>query len=61
MSIYTDGITNGIDIIKKTRFDDVEVFTGDFTNGLTEGFKTRSPYSDVTNSLSEWPMEPPIE
>jgi hypothetical protein len=35
----------------------MEVFAGDFTDGLTEGFKPGSPYSDVTNSLSDLPME----
>jgi hypothetical protein len=46
---------------KKKRFDDVEVFAADLTDGLTEGFKTGSPYSDVTNSPSELPMESPTE
>jgi hypothetical protein len=39
----------------------VEVFAGDFTDGMTKGFKPRSPYSDVTNSPSELPMESPTE
>jgi hypothetical protein len=39
----------------------VEVFAGDFIDRITEGFKSRSPYSDVTNSPSELPTEPPIQ
>jgi hypothetical protein len=39
----------------------MEVFAGDFTDEITEGFKPRSPYSDVTNSLSELPMKSSIE
>jgi hypothetical protein len=60
-SIHTDGITNDIFMrIKKKRwFVDVEVFPGDCTNGITEGFKPGSPYSDVTKSPSELPMESP--
>jgi hypothetical protein len=62
-SVYIDWITDEIYIIwkKKKRFDDVEVFAADLTDGLTEGFKTGSPYSDVTNSPSELPMESPTE
>jgi hypothetical protein len=39
----------------------VEVFAGDFTDGITEGFKPGSPYNDMTDSPSELPMEPPTE
>jgi len=39
----------------------MEVFTGDFTDGMIEGFKPGSPYSDVTNSQLEWPTESPTE
>jgi hypothetical protein len=28
----------------------MEVFAGDFTDGITEGFKPGSSYSNVTNS-----------
>jgi hypothetical protein len=35
----------------------VEVFAGDFTDGMTEGFKSGSSYSDVTHSLSELPTD----
>jgi hypothetical protein len=35
----------------------VEVFKSDFTDGITEGFKPGSPYSDATNSLSELSTE----
>jgi len=45
----------------KKQFNDVEVFAGDFTNRLTKGFKLGSPYSDVTNSLSNLPMESPTK
>ena len=44
---------------KKKRFADVEVFAGDFTNGITKGFKTAAPYVDVTDSPFEMPMESP--
>jgi hypothetical protein len=47
--------------LKKRRFADVEVFASDFTNEITKGFKPGSPYSDVTNSLSELPMKSSIE
>ena len=43
--------------LKKRRFADVEVFAGDFTDGITEGFKTAAPYGDVTNSPFELPTE----
>jgi hypothetical protein len=46
---------------KKKHFNDVEIFAGDFTNGMTKGFKPGFPYSDVTNSPSELPMESPTE
>jgi hypothetical protein len=39
----------------------MKVFAGDFTDGLTERFKTGSPYSDVTNSLSKLLTESPTE
>jgi len=39
----------------------VEVFAGDFTDGMIEGFKLGSPYSDVTNSPSELLIEAPTE
>jgi hypothetical protein len=73
-SVYTDGLmqlvyTNTdwiidgiyITILKKKQFNDVEVFAGDFTYEITEEFKPGSPYNDVTNSPSEWPMKSPIE
>ena len=50
-----------IEFEKKKGFDDVEVFAGDFTNRLIEGFKTGSLYSDVTNSLSKLSMESPTD
>jgi len=37
----------------------MEVFAGDFIDGITEGFKPGSPYSDVIKSPSELPTEPP--
>ena len=47
-------MTDEIFRIKKKRwFADVEVFTGDFTDGITEGFKTATSYGDVTDSLFE--------
>jgi hypothetical protein len=39
----------------------MEVFAGDFTEGITEGFKPGSSYSDVTNSPSKLPMKSLIE
>jgi hypothetical protein len=39
-SVYTDRITDGIfRISKKKWFADVEIFVGDFTDGITEEFK----------------------
>jgi hypothetical protein len=52
LSVYTDDIIDGIYRIKKKRFDDVEIFAGDFSDRITEGCKPGSPYSDVTNSSS---------
>ena len=37
----------------------MKVFAGDFTDRMTEGFKSGSPYSDVTDSPSELPMKSP--
>ena len=37
----------------------MEVFAGDFTDGITEGFKTAAPYGDVTDSPFEMPTESP--
>ena len=39
---------------KKRAVRDAEVFAGDVTNGITEGFKLES---DVTYLPSEWPMD----
>jgi hypothetical protein len=47
--------------LKKSWFADVEVFAGDFTDGITERFKLGSPYSDVTDSPSEWQTKSPTE
>jgi hypothetical protein len=46
-------------IKEKGWFADVEVFAGDFTDRITEGFKTAAPYGDVTNSPFELPTESP--
>jgi len=43
--------------LKKRWFTDMEVFAGDFTDGLTEGFKTTAPYGDVIDSPFEMPTE----
>jgi hypothetical protein len=48
-------MTDVIFKIKKRWFVDVEVFAGDFTDGITEGFKTAAPYGDVTDSPFEMP------
>jgi len=63
LSVYTDRITDEIYrfIFFKKQFDDVTVFSSDFTNGMTKGFKLESPYSDMTNSPSELPRESPTE
>jgi hypothetical protein len=37
----------------------VDVFAGDFTDGITEGFKTADPYGDVTASQFNMPTESP--
>jgi hypothetical protein len=34
----------------------VEDFMDDFTDEITVGFKLGCPYSDVSTSLTEWPM-----
>jgi hypothetical protein len=47
--------------LKKKLFANVEIFAADFTDGITEGFKPEYPYSDVTNSPSELPMDSPSE
>ena len=39
----------------------MEFFAGDFTHKITKGFKSGSPYNDVTNSPSELPMESPTK
>jgi hypothetical protein len=44
---------------KKGWFADVEVFAGDFTDGITEGFKTSALYGDVTDSPFKMPTESP--
>jgi hypothetical protein len=46
-----------IEFFLKKQYDDVEIFAGDFTDGMTEGFKSGSSYSDVTHSLSELPTD----
>jgi len=59
-SVFIDGMIDGIfRIKKKKRFADVEVFAGDFTNRITEGFKMAALYGDVTDSPFEMPMESP--
>ena len=58
-SIFTDGMTDRIFGIKKRWFADVEVFAGDFTDGLIEGFKIAAPYGDVTDSPFNMPTESP--
>jgi len=45
----------------KKQFANVELFTGDFNDEIIERFKPGSPYSNVTNSPSELPMESPTE
>ena len=37
--------------------DDVEVFVDEFTDGLTVGFKSGCPYSDVSKTLTELSMD----
>jgi len=69
--VYTDGhirlvfINGMIDKIfkikKKRRFADMEVFAGDFTDGIIEEFKTAAPYSDMTDSPFEMPTESPSD
>jgi len=45
--------------LKKKRFADVEVFAGDFTDRITEGFKLAAPYNDVIDSPLELLTESP--
>jgi len=56
-------ITDGIYRIlkEKKQCDDMEVFADDFINGITEGFKLGSSYSDVTSSQAELSMESLME
>jgi hypothetical protein len=37
----------------------VEIFAGDFIDGIAEGFKTADLYGDVTDSPFEMPTELP--
>ena len=37
----------------------MEVFASDFTDGITEGFKTAAPYVDVTDSPIEMSTKSP--
>jgi hypothetical protein len=37
----------------------VEVFEGDFTDRITDGFKMAAPYGDVTDSPFNMPKESP--
>jgi hypothetical protein len=51
LSVYTDGITDGmLRIKKKGRFADVGLLRVFFTDGIIEGFKMSAPYGDVTDS-----------
>jgi len=61
VGIYRLNYRRNIYNVKKKRFDDVEVFAGDFTDGLPKGFKPRSPYNDMTNSPSDLLTESPTE
>jgi hypothetical protein len=45
--------------LKKGWFADVKVFAGDFTDGITERFKTATPYGDVIDSPFELPTDSP--
>jgi hypothetical protein len=45
--------------LKKGWFANVEFFVGDFTDGITEGFKTATPYGDVTDSQFVLPTNSP--
>ena len=56
VGIYRWNYRRNIQKLKKKRFIDVEIFTSDFTDWITERFKPGSPYNDVTNSLLEFPM-----
>jgi hypothetical protein len=43
------------------RCDDVNFFSDAYTDGMTEGFKPGSPYSDVAHSPVESPTGIPME
>jgi hypothetical protein len=57
--IPTELQTEYAELKKKKWFADVEVFAGDFTDGITEGFKLVAPYNDVIDSSSELLTESP--
>jgi hypothetical protein len=62
LSVYTDIITEGLfRILKKKTGQYVEVFESDFIDGITEGFKPGSQYSDVTPSLTESQRKSPTK
>jgi hypothetical protein len=46
--ILTELQTEFIEFWKIKQFDDVGVLVGYFTDGIADGFKTKSSYSDVT-------------
>jgi hypothetical protein len=52
-SVFIDGMTNEICRIKKRQFADMDVYAGDFSDGITEGFKMANPYGDVPCLPSE--------
>ena len=44
-SVITDRITDGkSELLKKGRVPEAEVFAGDFSDRITDGFKTYDPY-----------------
>jgi hypothetical protein len=57
-SVYTDGIYR---ILKRKNSVITWNFSDDFTDGMTERFKSVSPYSDMMHSPSELPTGIPTE
>ena len=62
-SVYTNEITNGmLRILKKRAVRWRGGYCGYFfTDRITKGFKTPAPYSDVTDSPMQMPMESPTD
>jgi len=55
-SVYTDHIADGLyRFLKSCNGVMTWIFSDNFTDGMTEGFKPGSPYSDVAHSPADLP------